>query len=790
MAKKLVIIESPTKAHTVQESLGPGYKVIASKGHVRDLPKSQFGIDIENGFAPHYINIRGKGDVIRGLKLEAKNASKVYLATDPDREGEAISWHLANVLGIEPDKALRVTFNELTKGVIRSAVSEPRAIDMNLVNAQQCRRILDRIVGYKLSPLLWHRLQNGLSAGRVQSVATRLIVERENEIAGFRPEEYWTVTARLEQGDIDFPVRYVGEAGADGQLIPSPKLPDGVSAKKIAASVEGGMMKVRDVKHGVRDRNPLPPFTTSTMQQEASRRLGFRSEKIMAVAQELYEGINLGPTLGGTQGLITYMRTDSLRVSDEARDNAREFILDKYGEEYNTPTPRTYRTKAGAQDAHEAIRPSDIWLEPDLAKKYLTPDQFKLYRLIWERFTASQMASAKLDTLSVEFEADGHVFRTGGYSVIFKGFTAVGGASSEAAPDGSDGQTAVDTEDEDGTSFIKNLALPEMKPGDTLGVQSITALQHFTEPPARYTEASLIRTLEEKGIGRPSTITPTITTIVGRKYVRREGKSLVPTELGISTTALMKEDFPDIVDYGFTAAREERLDGIENGTASMDALLDEFWSGFETELSAASLKQSQRKESTLEETDMICEKCGARMVIKTSRSNVRFAACPNYPRCRNTKSLIPEDGQHDKKPAAEPAKPLEYAGIKCEVCGGEMVKRNGPYGPFLACINYPNCRFSMNLEEAIDTPCPKCGGRILIRHGRRGIVFYSCEHYPNCDFSSWDMPLSDRCPECGGMLFRKKGKKGGIRCGNKECGYFKPDPEETEEKPAETGGSN
>jgi len=770
MAKKnLVIIESPSKAHTIQEALGSGYKVIASKGHVRDLPKSQFGIDIDDGFKPRYINIRGKGDTIKELKKEAKAAGKVYLATDPDREGEAISWHLANVLGIEPEDALRVTFNELTKNVIKTSVKNPRGIDMNLVNAQQTRRVLDRIVGYKLSPLLWNKIQNGLSAGRVQSVATRLVVEREREISAFVPEEYWTVAATLKTAGGELAVRYVGETGGSVKQ----KLTDGEFANKIAADVKNGSMTVASVKHGIKEKNPQPPFTTSTMQQEASKRLGFRSEKIMAVAQELYEGINLGAALGGTQGLITYMRTDSLRVSTEAQEACARFVSAAYGPEFNPASPRTYKTRSGAQDAHEAIRPTTVSLEPSAIKRYLTPDQYKLYKLIWERFVASQMASAKLDTVSVDFDSAGHLFRAGGYTVVFRGYTAVGGSLSDAADQ--------DETADDADSLVKNLKFPVLNEGDRLDVVDAASTSHFTEPAPRYTEATLIKALEEKGIGRPSTITPTITTIVGRKYVKRDGKSLVPTGLGFDTTALMEEDFADIVNYDFTANLENSLDGIENGADSMEETLRSFWTGFEKELELAAEKQGEKRAPALEETDIICDKCGAKMVIKTSkRNNVRFAACPNFPKCRNTKSLDsdgnPVDNTKQETAPEEKAQP-ELAGFACELCGGEMVRRKGPYGTFFACINFPACRFSKTEEVALENvACPKCSGRIIIRHGKRRTTFYSCENYPKCDFSSWTEPTSELCPDCGGMLFRRRGKNGGLKCGNAGCGYFLEDP--------------
>ncbi|MCQ2353715.1 MAG: type I DNA topoisomerase [Clostridia bacterium] len=751
-AKNLVIIESPPKAHTIQACLGSNYKVVASKGHVRDLPKSYFGIDIENNFQPHYINIRGKGDLIKELKKEAKEANKVFLATDPDREGEAISWHLATALDLPPEKTLRVTFNEITKTAVKNAIKAPRQIDMNLVDAQQSRRILDRIVGYKLSPLLWKRVKHGLSAGRVQSVATRLVVEREEEIRAFVPVEYWTIGAKLDprDGSTPFAVRYFGSAAAKDKG----KLTCEADANAVVNDVKGKDMTVLSVKHGVKYKSPAPPFTTSTMQQEASRRLGFQSARIMRTAQELYEGINLGAANGGAQGLITYMRTDSLRVAEEAQDAAREFIAGKYGEQYRPATPRVFKTKAGAQDAHEAIRPSRVSLTPADVKQYLTPDQFKLYRLIWERFVASQMESAKLDTLTVDFECAGHVFRTGGYTVVFQGYMAVYEETQDDAPASADADP----------DNIKNLRIPALTEGQKLGVTEITPARHFTEAPPRYTEATLIKALEDRGIGRPSTITPTITTIITREYVKRDGKSLVPTQLGEVTTALMRSDFADIVDYKFTANMEDKLDGIENGDTPMISVLNDFWNGFRSELEIAEKKEADEgAETPVEETDLICDKCGARMIVKQGRFG-KFAACPNYPQCRNTKPLEGSKTEQEKKPAV-------IADFKCEICGGDMVQRHGPYGTFYACANYPKCKYIKREETKLDVKCPKCGGDILLRHGRNKSVFYSCSNYPKCDFSSWDMPTNEKCPDCGAMLFRRKGSNPGLVCHNKSCGY-------------------
>ena len=747
----LVIVESPSKATSIKKYLGSNYKVIASKGHVRDLPKSSLSVDIENGFEAHYINIRGKGDLIKEIRKEAKAAKKVFLAPDPDREGEAIAWHLANALGLDPAKTLRVTFNEITPDVVRAAIKEPRAIDMNLVNAQQTRRIWDRVVGYKLSPYLWKAVKNGLSAGRVQSVAASIIVDRENEIRAFVPEEYWTIDVLLDAGDgREFTVRFYGTESGKA------KLSCEADANHIVASVSGKPLTVKSVKRATRQKLPAPPFTTSTMQQEASRKLGFQSQRIMRVAQELYEGINVGAENGGVQGLITYMRTDSLRISTDAQNAARELIASKYGEEFCPAKPRVYKARANAQDAHEAIRPSHVDLEPAKIQKYLTSDQFRLYKLIWERFVASQMQSANLNTLTVELEASGYIFRTGGYSVAFPGYMAVYEEAEEE-------ETRADMIGEQ-----RDLRIPELEEGQTLGAGKLEPARHFTEAPARYTEASLIKFLDEKGIGRPSTYNTIITTIVSRNYVVRDGKSLAPTPLGEVTTKLMKENFPDIVDYAFTAQMEDQLDEIEKGNAEMLGVLESFWQGFEKELARAETTVGQGSfELPVEETDIICEKCGARMVIKNGRYG-KFAACPNYPTCRNTKPL------NETKQGEEESETVKKAPVvtefKCEKCGADMVQRTGRYGSFFACSRYPECNFTKQKTRELDVPCPKCGSKVLIKTGKRKTLFYSCEKYPTCDFSSWDMPVAERCPTCGKNLFRKKGKAL-LVCGDKACGY-------------------
>ncbi len=751
----LVIVESPSKASTIKGYLGSNYKVIASKGHVRDLPKSSLGVDLENNFEAHYINIRGKGDLIREIRKEAKAANKVFLATDPDREGEAISWHLAVALGIPVEKTLRVSFNEITKTAVKNAIKTPRTIDMNLVNAQQARRILDRIVGYKLSPFLWKNIRSGLSAGRVQSVATRMIVEREEEIRAFVPVEYWTVDAQLVSADgNEFTVRFYGDE--NGRI----KLHCEDDAMKIVNAVSGKDFRVASVKKSKRKKLPAPPFTTSTMQQEAARKLGFQSQRIMRIAQELYEGVNIGSENGGVQGLITYMRTDSLRVSADAQTEARDYINEKYGEKYSPASPRVYKARAGAQDAHEAIRTTRVGLEPAKIKKYLTNDQFKLYKLIWERFIASQMESAVLATVTADFESQGYIFRTSGYTVDFPGYMAVYEESEEESRAGADEP-----------SEQKNIRLPNVKEGQSVRSTDILSDKHFTEPPARYNDASLIKFLEEMGIGRPSTFATIITTIITRNYVKREGKSLVPTPTGELTNRLMKESFPDIVDYQFTAEMESDLDGIENGKTSMDSVLADFWRGFEKELDAANEKiKTEEIEIPVEETDIICDKCGSRMVVKNGRFGM-FAACPNFPACRNTKPLTRSTNTDEESETVE-KKPI-VADFKCEKCGADMVQRSGKFGTFFACSRYPECNFTKQKTRDIGVPCPKCGSKIVMKSGRNRTVFYSCEKYPECDFSSWDLPTSERCPDCGGLLFRKKGQAM-LVCHDKACGFKKP----------------
>ena len=752
----LVIVESPYKASTIKSYLGSSYKVIASKGHVRDLPKSTLGVDIENNFEAHYINIRGKGDLIKEIKKEAKNAGKIFLATDPDREGEAISWHLAECLGIPIEKTQRIRFNEVTKTAVKEALKHPENIDMNLVNAQQARRILDRIVGYKLSPLLWKKIKSGLSAGRVQSVVTRIIVDREDEIRSFVPDEYWTITVMLKSDDKIFAAKFYGDE--KGKI----KLSSKEEAMAVVKAVTNKQFTVKNVKKSIRHKSPAPPFTTSTMQQDASRKLKFQSQKTMKIAQELYEGINIGSENGGVQGLITYMRTDSLRISADAQAAAKDYIVANYGDKYYPSSPRVYKTKSGAQDAHEAIRPSKIELEPNAIKKYLTSDQYKLYKLIWDRFTASQMQSADISALNIDFENSGYIFRTGGYSVTFPGYMVVYEEAEDAV------NTNADEPEE-----IKDIRLPAFKGGELLDMDKILPDQHFTEPPARYNESTLIKFMEEKGIGRPSTYAPIISTIIGREYVKMEGRAFVPTELGEVTTKLMKDSFSDIVDCRFTAKMETRLDSIEEGKVNTEKVLSDFWKGFEKQLTEAE-KNIEKISPAMPvvETDIICEKCGSKMVIKKGRFG-EFAACPNFPKCRNTKPLNASQSKNveTESETSEKAKEIEIVpDMKCEKCGGDIVLRQGRYGSFYACVNYPKCKYTKQKNKELDVACPECGGKIVVKYSKSKNVFYCCDNYPKCKFSSWDLPLNEKCPTCGKTLFKKKGKSL-IVCHDKECGY-------------------
>ena len=680
--KKLVIVESPTKVESIKKYLGSGYDIEATMGHVRDLPKSTLGIDLDSDFEPKYISIRGKGDLIAKLKKKAKNASKIYLATDPDREGEAISWHLAYLLGIDPKADCRITFNEVTRDVVKEAVKEARPIDMDLVDAQQTRRVLDRIVGYQISPLLWKKVKKGLSAGRVQSVVMRLICDREREIEAFNPEEYWSIDLKLtnDKGRLPFKAKFYGTA--DGKKIP---VSDEETALKIVDELKAADYSVLKLTKKETRRKSAPPFTTSTMQQEASRKINFTSRRTMIAAQQLYE-----------MGYISYMRTDSLRISEVAQKEAREFIAAQYGSEFIPAKPKQYRAKKSAQDAHEAIRPTSSVNTPEKLKSKLKPDLYKLYRLIWLRFMASQMSDAVLDMVSADISTGKYLVKASGSEVKFAGFMTL----------------YVEGKDE---AEEKSTKLPKLEEGQPLLLSKIDPQQHFTQPPPRYTEASLVKAMEEDGIGRPSTYAPTIATISARGYVAKDGKSIYPTELGFITTDLMKENFPDIVDVDFTAHMEDEIEDVADGTVSWKEIIRQFYGPFKKTLDEAEEKIGN-VEIKDEESDVVCEKCGRKMVYKQGRFG-KFLACPGFPECRNTKAIV----------------------------------------------------------NTIDAKCPKCGGKVIVRKSKKGVTFYTCENSPECDFISWNEPTDEKCPKCGNSLMKVRAFKGrgplSYKCFNEECDY-------------------
>ena len=690
MSKYLVIVESPAKAKTIGKFLGRNYKVVASVGHIRDLPKSSLGIDVDNNFEPKYITIRGKGPVIKQLKVDAKKTKKIFLATDPDREGEAISWHLAHILGIDEKDKVRVEFNEITKEAIVNAIKNPRAIDLDLVDAQQARRILDRLVGYKISPLLWRKIRKGLSAGRVQSVAVKLICDRDEEIQKFIPEEYWSIKAVLDKDKEKFDANFYGKSinNKDEKI----ELKTKEDVDQVLNNLDLKNFTVRDVKKGTKKRNTYAPYTTSTLQQDASKKLGFTTKKTMMLAQQLYEGIDIKGE--GSSGLITYMRTDSTRVSEEAVQAAAIFIKEAYGEKY-TAGGKSYvnKSKKDSQDAHESIRPTSIPRTPILIKDSLTNDQFKLYKLIWERFMGSQMTPALYNTISVTINSNEYLFRSTGSKLIFDGFLRIYITSDEEE---------------------KDKEIPLLEEGDMLKVDEINPNQHFTQPPPRYTEASLIKVLEELGIGRPSTFSPTIGTILARDYVELDKKSFMPTELGILVNDLLKDYFKDVVNEEFTAELEEKLDDVAEGNSSWDKVVGEFYKDFAVVLKIAEeeIEQIEIKE---EVSDVICEKCGNNMVVKHGRFG-KFLACPGYPDCKNTKAIVDE----------------------------------------------------------LSVKCPKCDGSVVKRKSKKGRVFFGCGNYPDCDFVSWDEPIKDKCPECEQMMVLKRTKKETTtKCTNSECGYRK-----------------
>ncbi len=686
----LVIVESPAKAKTIKKYLGGNYEVIASMGHVRDLPKARLSVDIKKKFAPKYEIIKGKEKLVEELKELAEKSDKIYLATDPDREGEAISWHLAYILGLPLDDNNRVEFNEITKNGVTNGMAHPRSINIDLVNAQQARRILDRLVGYKLSPFISQKIRRGLSAGRVQSVAVRIIVDREEEIRKFKPEEYWTIDAKFIPKGSRKSFSASLYSDAKGKI----KIENQEQAEKIEQDLADAEYMITKVKHGTRRKTPAPPFITSTLQQEASRKLGFQSRRTMKVAQELYEGVDIEGM--GATGLITYMRTDSLRISDVAKEEAAQYILNRFGEKFLPAKPRVFKTKSNAQDGHEAIRPSMPSLSPEDVKASLTSDQFKLYNLIWNRFMASQMSDCIQKTTQAEISAKEYIFKASGYYVDFEGFTTLYVESK-------------DTEEE------KSTQLPPLEKDMPVKCKELKKNQHFTQPPARYTEASLIKALEEYGIGRPSTYAATITTITSREYVKREAKTLYPTELGEVMTNLLKERFPKIVNYKFTAQMEENLDEVEHGQEEWVELLDEFYSDFDKTLKKAKEEMEGVKLQLKEDqTDIICDKCGRQMVVKVGRYG-KFIACPGYPECKNVLKFV------------------EKTGVKC----------------------------------------PKCNGDVIVKHTKKKRVFYGCSNYPECDFVSWNEPVNERCPQCGGILFKKKGKKPKLYCATEGCGFEK-----------------
>jgi len=685
---KLVIVESPAKAKTIKKYLGSGYEVIASMGHVRDLPQARLCVDVKNDFAPKYAIIKGKEKLVSELKAAAQDADTVYLATDPDREGEAISWHLAYILGLDAGDMNRVTFNEITKTGVTEGMANPRTIDLDLVNAQQARRILDRLVGYSLSPFLAKTIRRGLSAGRVQSVALRIIVDREAEIRAFKPEEYWTIDARLtaEGSKSIFSASFYGDR--NGEI----KIHNEEEANAILEKLESVPFAVESVKKGKKNKQPAPPFITSTLQQEASRKLGFQAKRTMKVAQELYEGVEIQGM--GAVGLITYMRTDSLRISDDAINEAVQYIGGRWGKSYLPSKPRHFKTRANAQDGHEAIRPTSVALTPKDVEKSLTKDQYKLYKLIWERFVACQMANCVLNTSQAVISAGDYIFKASGYNVAFDGYTVLY-------------EEGRDVEEEKGKD------LPKLEAGMAVKVRDLKGSQHFTQPPARFTEASLIKTLEENGIGRPSTYAATITTLTSREYVTREGKSFKPTELGEVITKLMKEKFPEIVNIKFTAAVEKDLDEVQSGNVDWVETLHGFYDEFDKKLKKVK-KEMDGVKIQLEEdkTDFICPNCGKPMVVKFGRFG-KFIACSGYPECKTIKKIVNDTG----------------------------------------------------------AVCPKCGGKIIEKKSKRGRVFYGCDRYPKCDFVSWDAPSGQNCPVCGKVLLQKKDKAKTLYCVTPDCSY-------------------
>ncbi|OGI21040.1 MAG: DNA topoisomerase I [Candidatus Melainabacteria bacterium RIFOXYA12_FULL_32_12] len=732
--KYLVIVESPAKAKTIKKILGDDYQIKASVGHIRDLPAKVLGVDVKNNFEPVYEIMPGKDKVVKELSEAAKEADNIYLAPDPDREGEAIAWHIQSILDKPKESIYRIEFNEITKTAILDAVKNPRAIDMNKVNAQQTRRILDRLVGYKISPILWQKVGKGLSAGRVQSVAVRLICDREKEIEAFVPKEYWTIGAELAKPKSTN--SFVAELTKfNGEKI---EINNEEEATKVVNTVNDAEFKVAKVTNRESKRNPQAPFITSTIQREASTRLGYSVKKTMQIAQKLYEGIDMGSS--GPVGLITYMRTDSTRISDEAKDSAKEYIVGHYGKNYYPETPRVYIKKSkNTQDAHEAIRPTYIDKSPESIKQYLSSEQYRLYKLIWERFVASQMESASVKTISAEIEAENYTFRASSSKIVFDGFLIV-----------------YDDREED----EKSKAIPELTKGDVLKLKKIDPKQHFTQPPPRFSEATLVKTLEEVGVGRPSTYAPTIATIQDRGYVIKEEKTLAPTALGKTVNELLVKHFPNIVDASFTADMETKLDDIAENAVVWQQIIGNFYGPFAEVLKKA--KEEMEKVSIL--TEHNCTNCGKPMALKSSRWGSQFLGCSGYPECKTTMPLT-----KDQKPVPED-KPSDEI---CEKCSSPMVIKYGPYGEYLACTN-DSCKTRKKLIKKTGVNCPQenCAGEIVQKKSRYGKIFYGCSKYPDCTFALWNEPTGDKCPECGSMLVTKVSKAGNkIACSSKECKY-------------------
>ncbi len=742
------MVESPTKTKTLKKFLGRNYKIMATKGHIIDLPKSKLGVDIENDFEPQYLVIRGKKSVIDEIAKEAKKAGKVYLAPDPDREGEAIAQHLYSRLKDHNDNIYRITYNELTKDAVKRALKEAGQIDSDKVMAQQARRILDRLVGYKVSPILWKTVLRGLSAGRVQSVALKIISEREAEIEKFEPKEYWKIKAELatEKGD----KFYAMLAKINGQDF---EIGDQEQAEKACTEIRDAEFSVSEVKKERKKRNPLPPFITSTLQQDASNRLRFAPQKTMYIAQELYEGIDLGKE--GAAGLITYMRTDSVRISEEALGQAREFIQAKFGDKYLPDGPRRFKSKKSAQDAHEAIRPTSLQYHPDEVKKYLSRDQYRLYTLIFNRFVASQMVPAEYDNLSVDIKAGDYLFRSTSSQIAFDGFLKIYQYQKNGNGKNGDDDSQV---------------LPELREGDKLTLEELIPSQHFTKPPSRFSEASLVRELEQNGIGRPSTYAQIIHTLKNRKYVKSEKRVLIPTELGRTVNDILMEHFPHIFNIKFTAHMEDELDKVEEGKDDWVGVLREFYAPLSKSIDEVTPKLKKIKESLQEDAGQECEKCGSAMVVKWGR-NGKFLACSNYPECRNTKPLNGEDG-------------IEELDRECPKCGNKLVVRSGRFGRFIACSSYPDCDYTEAISTGVKCPREGCDGVLVEKRSRRGKQFFGCSNYPKCDYAVWNRPVEKKCPSCEHyFMLEKNTKKDGLHYKCPECNFVLK--EEEEEQAAE-----